>query len=92
MFAVSSIMQASLLAMCIAWKFRQRRLKIDDFGRPLDRCDSVDDVDTVVGEVSAPAEEGRLDSETEDIGEDTPLLVKRSASERKSRFFGWLGK
>jgi hypothetical protein len=28
-------MQATLLVMCIAWKFRQRRLGIDDFGNPV---------------------------------------------------------
>jgi len=35
MFAVSGIMQAILLIMCIAWKLRQRRLHIDDFGHPI---------------------------------------------------------
>ena len=35
MFAVSGIMQAILLVMCIVWKVRQRRLHIDDFGHPL---------------------------------------------------------
>ena len=35
MFAVSGIMQAILLVMCIAWKLRQRGLHIDDFGHPL---------------------------------------------------------
>lgn len=35
MFAVSGVMQAILLIMCIAWKIRQRRLNIDDFGHPL---------------------------------------------------------
>ncbi|KAJ3564849.1 hypothetical protein NP233_g8021 [Leucocoprinus birnbaumii] len=34
-FLVAGIMQAALLFMCIAWKFRQRRLGIDDFGNPL---------------------------------------------------------
>jgi len=28
-------MQCTLLVMCITWKFRQRRLGIDDFGNPL---------------------------------------------------------
>jgi hypothetical protein len=88
MFAVSGVMQSSLLAMCIAWKFRQRRLKIDDFGRPLDISDLTDEVDSVVGEVSVPAG----DSDAEDVGEDIPLLGKRSASGRKSRFLGWLRK
>lgn len=34
-FAVSGIMQGSLLTMCIIFTFRQRRLGIDDFGNPL---------------------------------------------------------
>lgn len=91
MFAVSAIMQASLLAMCIVWKLRQRRLNIDDFGHPLDGSnDLTDEVDTVVGEVSLPVDERRLDSDTEDVGEDVPLLAKPHASGRKSGFFRWL--
>lgn len=35
MFAVSGVMQASLLIMCLFWKARQHRLDIDDFGHPL---------------------------------------------------------
>jgi hypothetical protein len=34
-YAVAGIMQGSLLVMCICWKVRQKRLDIDDFGRPL---------------------------------------------------------
>jgi hypothetical protein len=34
-YAAAGIMQGSLLVMCICWKVRQRRLDIDDFGRPL---------------------------------------------------------
>ncbi|KAF8880781.1 hypothetical protein BD779DRAFT_1547907 [Infundibulicybe gibba] len=34
-FAVAGLMQGSLLVMCILWKYRQRRLAIDDFGMPL---------------------------------------------------------
>jgi hypothetical protein len=85
-------MQASLLCMCIAWKFRQRRLQIDDFGRPLDKTNSTDDVDTVVGEVSPPDGDRCLGSDAEDVREDAPLLGKRSASGRKSKFFRWLRK
>jgi len=29
-------MQGSLLVMCICWKYRQRRLGVDDFGHPHD--------------------------------------------------------
>lgn len=34
-FLVAGIMQGGLLAMCVMWKFRQRRLGIDDFGNLL---------------------------------------------------------
>lgn len=33
-------MQASLLVMCIAWKIRQRKLGVDDFGHPVDQSGS----------------------------------------------------
>lgn len=94
MYAVSGIMQAALLAMCIAWKFRQRRLKIDDFGYPLDGSSSTpltDDIDTVVGEVSdIQVGDVPFDSDAEDAREDVPLLPKPGRSGRNSRFFGWL--
>jgi len=35
-YAVTGVLQAGLLAMCLAWKGRQARLGIDDFGRPLE--------------------------------------------------------
>jgi hypothetical protein len=94
MYAVSGIMQAALLAMCIAWKLRQRRLKIDDFGYPLDSSLSTpltDEIDTVVGEVSDIQVIGvPYDSDAEDAREDVPLLPKPGRSGRNSRFFGWL--
>ncbi|KAJ3561207.1 hypothetical protein NP233_g10332 [Leucocoprinus birnbaumii] len=31
-YLVSLVMESALLVMCIAWKFRQKRLGIDDFG------------------------------------------------------------
>ncbi|KAF5351310.1 hypothetical protein D9758_008067 [Tetrapyrgos nigripes] len=34
-FAVAGVCQGVLLAMCIAWKVRQGRLGLDDFGRPV---------------------------------------------------------
>lgn len=34
-FAVAGIMQGTLLVMCLAWKVRQAKLNIDDFGEPL---------------------------------------------------------
>ncbi|KAG1807470.1 uncharacterized protein BJ212DRAFT_1386897 [Suillus subaureus] len=94
MFAVSGIMQTALLVMCIAWKFRQRRLRIDDFGYSLDSASSTpltDDIDTVVGEVSDP-QVGDISfaNNAEDAREDAPLLAKPRRSGRSSKFFGWL--
>jgi hypothetical protein len=34
-FAAAAILQGCLLTMCIFWKIRQRKLNIDDFGKPL---------------------------------------------------------
>jgi len=34
-YATAGTFQGTLLIMCIAWKIRQRKLGIDDFGRPL---------------------------------------------------------
>ncbi|KAJ7487260.1 hypothetical protein B0H11DRAFT_1805573 [Mycena galericulata] len=34
-YAVAGLMQFTLLSICIAWKVRQRRLHVDDFGTPL---------------------------------------------------------
>jgi hypothetical protein len=45
-FAVSGIMQGSLLIMCILWTFRQRRLGIDEFGNPLPLPHSISDLPT----------------------------------------------
>ncbi|KAG6820386.1 hypothetical protein H0H93_001156 [Arthromyces matolae] len=45
-FAVSGVMQGSLLAMCIVFHFRQHRLGLDEFGNPL--SGQREDVDTVV--------------------------------------------
>jgi len=34
-YAAAGIMQGGLLALCFVWKARQRRLGVDDFGKPL---------------------------------------------------------
>lgn len=94
MYAVSGTMQTVLLVMCIAWKLRQRRLRIDDFGYSLDSTSPTpltDDIDTVVGEVSDPqVGDTSFDSDAEDAREDVPLLAKPRRSGRSSSFFGWL--
>ncbi|KAN0066486.1 hypothetical protein ACQY0O_000580 [Thecaphora frezii] len=34
-YVITGVLQLVLLVLCIAWKIRQRRLAIDDFGRPI---------------------------------------------------------
>ena len=77
MFAVSGIMQAMLLVMCIFWKLRQRRLGIDDFGHPLEPtivptngADDAEDEDDGERRPQVPDEEIVRAM----MGEDTPLL------------------
>jgi hypothetical protein len=60
-FAVAAAMQSCLLIMCIAWTYRQRRLGIDEFGKPLEGN-------------HLPAEAIIVE---EPIGEETPLLGQR---------------
>jgi len=38
-YAAAGIMQGCLLALCFVWKARQRRLGVDDFGKPLSGCE-----------------------------------------------------
>jgi hypothetical protein len=84
MFAVSGIMQGSLLIMCIAWTFRERSLGIDDFGRPLTDIDifvsSPDPIPMALDVEDVPVEE------TVWVGEDTPLL----ATDQRRR--NWVGR
>lgn len=101
MFLVSAIMQGILLAMCICWKVRQHRLRIDDFGHPL-RKDSplpplpiTDGLDDADGESVEDDEED--DSIDEDIvsisheeAENAPLLNNRRR--RKIRRRKWWSK
>ncbi|THH03252.1 hypothetical protein EW145_g6401 [Phellinidium pouzarii] len=100
MFAVSGIMQAILLLMCIAWKIRQRRLNIDDFGHSLDPHPSDEAVSApqlreieVDGQDEAETEQRPVVPDIEIVramlGEDTPLLrngKRRDSTDKK----GWL--
>lgn len=83
-FAVSGIMQATLLVMCFAWKHRQGKLGIDDFGHPIHDGDERSfeeaeveiEVETVVPEEAVSSEE-------------SPLLAKGSNG-KKVTWLGWL--
>jgi hypothetical protein len=63
-------MQAILLGMCITWHYRQRRLRIDDFGHPLHEHGHHDEGDYHQQIVVAPADVGE-----EEVSEQTPLLI-----------------
>jgi len=47
-FAIAAVLQGCLLAMCIAWKIRQSKLQIDDFGNSLIPANSWSNGDTAV--------------------------------------------
>jgi len=85
MYAVSAVMQACLLFMCFAWKIRQRRLGIDDFGRPLGEAASEG--------ATTPSEEEDgvsvvIEGE-ETARENTPLL-KRGSVVHRGGVLGWI--
>ena len=40
-FAVAGVMQGSLLAMCLGWKVRQKRLGVNDFGQRIEDAETV---------------------------------------------------
>ena len=87
MFLVAAVMQGILLTMCLCWKVRQRKLRIDDFGHPLR--------DSPLPQL--PAEESDEDSMEEDIvsisaeeTEQTPLIAnRRRKRSRKLRWRWW---
>ncbi|KAL4071822.1 hypothetical protein V8B97DRAFT_1481451 [Scleroderma yunnanense] len=90
MYAVSAIMQAILLFMCFAWKIRQRRLGIDDFGRPLGDSLSTyseEDLSGGIDEAGTDIVEVRV---VDEAGEDTPLLKPTDKVTHKGGILGWL--
>jgi hypothetical protein len=88
MFAVSGIMQGSLLVMCIAWKFRQQSLAIDDFGKPLpsnaEPWSQTSPGSNIIADDVPVTERG---GDVEDVGadEDTPLLRRYVPDDREGR-------
>jgi len=93
MFLVAAVMQGILLAMCLCWKVRQRKLRIDDFGHPL-RDSPLPELPVENGEL---VEESDEDSMEEDIvsisaeeAEQTPLIAnRRRTRSRKLRWRWW---
>ncbi|KAJ6472680.1 hypothetical protein C8R47DRAFT_1145859 [Mycena vitilis] len=73
-YAVAGIMQCTLLSICIAWKMRQRRLRIDDFGEPLPTSPDFNNANGGSGSGSSPS--GSRDAEQgQEEEEDVPGLV-----------------
>jgi len=93
-YAVAGIMQGMLLAMCIIWKLRQNKLRIDDFGNSLDAGYDVIGGVTISGAntdsgasiPSTPAgsdgDERLLEPSTEP-SERTPLFLNPDVPRRK---------
>ncbi|KAH9968016.1 hypothetical protein BC827DRAFT_1169763 [Russula dissimulans] len=88
MFLVAAIMQGILLVMCICWKVRQRRLRIDDFGRPLrdSPLPALPGTD-LDDEASQDTMEEDVVSISPEEAEQSPLLNNRKG--RKSRRRRW---
>ncbi|KIJ62104.1 hypothetical protein HYDPIDRAFT_189188 [Hydnomerulius pinastri MD-312] len=94
MYAVSAVMQASLLLMCIIWRMRQRRLGIDDFGRPLGESAAVDQDASTEDSSQTQGEEGTVSvvvegEDGDNAREDTPLL-KPGNVVRRGGILGWI--
>ena len=87
MFLVAAIMQGVLLVMCLCWKVRQRKLRIDDFGQPL-RDSPLPEVPADDGESIEGSEdfmEEDVVSITAEEAEQTPLIANRRRRKRTGR-------
>ena len=93
-------MQGSLLIMCIFWRMRQHRLRIDDFGNPLDAPPTLDSAlpegapvqaaveDAIDGDVRASVEDDVSVREL-DASEATPLLNGKRKSRDWRKLIRW---
>ena len=100
MFLVAAIMQGILLAMCLCWKVRQRKLRIDDFGHPLRNSplpelpytDGLDDGESVEEEAEEYMEEDIISISPEEA-EQVTLMGRRKRRKigRRRWWTKWLG-
>lgn len=101
-YAVTGILQGTLLVMCLCWKTRQHKLGIDDFGNPLAPVQSSLDSPVAVthgpedGEPVQEAVNAAVESDIHNVDganatEVTPLL-KQDSSKRKQAWFNWLSR
>jgi hypothetical protein len=98
MFLVAAIMQGVLLVMCLCWKVRQRKLRIDDFGHPLRNSplpelptsDGLDDGESV--EEEDYMEEDIISISPEQAEQVALLGHRKRRKSRKQRWWTkWLG-
>ena len=101
MFLVAAVMQGVLLFMCICWKVRQQRLRIDDFGRPLRNSplpelpstDRLDDGESVEETTEEDYMEEDIVSISAEEAEQAALLGRRKKRKIRKRkwWTKWLG-
>jgi hypothetical protein len=101
MFFVAAIMQGILLFMCICWKARQKKLRIDDFGHPLRNSplpqlpitDRLDDEESVEETMEEDSMEEDIVSIGPEEAEQAALLGRRKKRKiRRRRWWTkWLG-
>jgi len=101
MFLVAAIMQGILLVMCIGWKVRQRRLRMDDFGHPLRNSplpelpttDGLDDGESVAEAVEDDSMEEDIISISPEEAEQASLMGRRKKRKIRGRqwWTKWLG-
>jgi hypothetical protein len=92
MFLVAAVMQGILLIMCLFWKIRQRRLRIDDFGQPL--RDSP--LPALPGDDGESVEEDSMEEDIISISaeeaEQAPLMANRRRRRSKRLRMRWWNK
>ena len=101
MFLVAAIMQGILLVMCLCWKVRQRKLRIDDFGHPLRNSplpelpytDGLDDGESVEEEEAEEYMEEDIISISPEEAEQVTLMGRRKRKKIGKRrwWTKWLG-
>jgi hypothetical protein len=67
-YAVAGIMQFTLLSICLAWKMRQRRLGVDDFGVALAAAEPQSSVNSAVPDRFRDSEQGPEDEDDDNRG------------------------
>jgi hypothetical protein len=81
-------MQGILLAMCLCWKVRQRKLRIDDFGQPL-RDSPLPELPDEDGESVEDSMEEDIVSISAEEAEQTPLIANRRRKRSKKLKWRW---